>query len=85
MHTVELLEEAIALAKQVGYRVRQEWLDGGGGDCEIRGQKWLFLDLAAGPLDHLELVLEILRREPDAVSLPMPYQLRELLAVRRIA
>ncbi|HUT93676.1 MAG TPA: hypothetical protein VMY37_29705 [Thermoguttaceae bacterium] len=86
MHTVELLEAAIALAEQVGYRVRQEWLDGsGGGDCEIRGQKLVFLDLAVGPLDQLELLLDVLRREPAAVSLPMPHPLRELLAVRKSA
>ena len=82
----ELLEEAIALARQAGYRVRQDWLGGsGGGDCEIKGQKWIFLDLAVGPLDQLELVLDTLRREPNVVSLPMPYQLRDLLAVRKSA
>ncbi len=86
MHTVELLEAAIALAEQVGYRVRQEWLDGsGGGDCEIRGQKLVFLDLAVGPLDQLELLLDVLRREPAVVSAPMPYPLRELLGVRKSA
>ena len=31
MHTVDLLEEALGLVERVGYRVRQEWLDGGGG------------------------------------------------------
>jgi len=86
MHTVELLEEAIALAERVGYLVRQEWLGGsGGGDCQIQGQKWIFLDLAVGHLDQLELVLKTLRREPEAAALPMPYQLRELLAVRKSA
>jgi len=86
MHTVELLEEAIALAERMGYRVRQEWLGGsGGGDCEIKGQKWIFLDLAVGPLEQLELVLDTLRRQPEVVSLPVPYPLRELLAVRKSA
>lgn len=86
MHTVELLEEAIALAEQVGYQVRREWLGGGGGgDCQLKGQKWLFLDLAVGPLDHLELVVQALRREPNAASLPMPHQLRNLLALRKSA
>ena len=86
MHTVELLEEAIAVAERLGYRVRQEWLDGsGGGDCRIKGQKWIFLDLAVGPLDHLDLVLETLRREPEAGSLPMPHALRDLLAMRKSA
>jgi len=86
MHTVELLEEAIALAEKAGYQVRQEWLGGsGGGDCEIKGQRWIFLDLAVGPLDHLELVLQVLQREPNAVSMPMPHELRNLLALRKSA
>ncbi|MFH1924317.1 MAG: hypothetical protein ABIP48_31075 [Planctomycetota bacterium] len=86
MHTVELLEEAIALAEKAGYQVRQEWLGGnGGGDCEIKGQRWIFLDLAVGPLDHLELVLQVLQREPNAVSMRMPHELRDLLALRKSA
>jgi hypothetical protein len=85
MHTVDLLDEAIALAGQLGYRVRQEWLDGGGGDCEIRGQKFVFLDLAAGPLDQLELMLEVLRRDRAAASLATSQGLRSLLGARRAA
>ena len=86
MHTVELLEEAVAVAEQAGYVVREEWLGGtGGGDCEIRGQKCIFLDLAVGPLDQLELVLEALRRAPAVVALPMSAQLRSLLGVRKSA
>ncbi|MFH1264819.1 MAG: hypothetical protein ABIK89_03785 [Planctomycetota bacterium] len=86
MHTVELLEEAITLAEKAGYQVRQEWLGGnGGGDCEIKGQRWIFLDLAVGPLDHLELVLQVLQREPNAVSMRMPHELRDLLALRKSA
>lgn len=86
MHTVELLDEAVALAQRVGYRVRQEWFGGkGGGGCEIRGRKWLFLDLALGPSEQLDLVVETLRREPAAFSYPMPYPLRELLQVRKSA
>ena len=85
MHTVDLLQKAVALAEQLGYRVRQEWLDGGGGDCEIRGQKYLFLDLAAEPLDQLGLLLEVLRREPAAASLAMPNALRDLIGARKVA
>ncbi|HBO43659.1 MAG TPA: hypothetical protein DD670_06960 [Planctomycetaceae bacterium] len=69
MHTVDALEAALALAKQVGYRVREEWLDGrGGGGCEIRGQKWIFLDLALGPEEQLDQVLESLRNDPTATE-----------------
>ncbi len=86
MHTVELLEEALALAGRAGFQVRHEWLGGtGGGDCEIRGRKWIFLDLAVGPLDQLEQVLEALRRRPEVLSLPMPHPLRQLLAARKSA
>ena len=86
MHTVELLEEAVAVAKQAGYEVREEWLGGnGGGHCEIRGQKCVFLDLAVGPLDQLEVVLDTLRREPCVVPLPMSTHLRGLLGARKIA
>ena len=35
MHTIEVLEQAIAQAKRLGFGVRSEWLGGsGGGDCE---------------------------------------------------
>ena len=86
MHTVELLEEAIRLAERVGYRVRQDWLGGsGGGGCEIKGRRWLFLDLAVGPLEQFEQVVDTLRREPEASSLPMSHQLREFLQVRKSA
>lgn len=85
MHTVELLEAALAAAEKAGYRVREEWLGGsGGGGCEIRGQKWLFLDLALGPSDQLEQVLETLAREP-ATSTVVPDGLKMLLQRRRAA
>jgi len=86
MHTVELLEAALDLAARAGYQVRQEWLGGsGGGGCRLKGRKLLFLDLALGPLDQLEAVLESLRHDPDTAELPMPHALRKLLAVRRSA
>jgi hypothetical protein len=86
MHTVQLLKEARAVAEQLGYQIREEWLGGsGGGGCEIKGRKWIFLDLAVGPLDQLDIVLETLRREPAACSLCMPHQLRQLLQVRKVA
>jgi hypothetical protein len=82
MHTVELLGHAIDLAERAGYRLRQEWLGGnGGGGCELKGQRILFLDLALGPADQLDQVLDALRRDPDAAQLPMPGELHELLRV----
>jgi hypothetical protein len=86
MNTVELLEQALDLVKRLGYTIRQEWLDtSGGGACEIKGKKVLFLDLAEGPLDHLEQVLETLRREKETGSLPMSQPLRDLLKLRKAA
>jgi len=80
MHTVELLEQAVALATQLGYTIRQESLAGnGGGGCELKGRKLFFLDLDLGPEDQLEQVLETLRREPKALALPMPDALRRML------
>jgi len=86
MHTVELLNEAIALAERVGYRVRQEWLGGkGGGGCELKGRKLLFLDLALPPEDQLGQVVDALRREPNVIALPMHHKLRDLLKLRKSA
>jgi len=86
MNTVELLDEALALAARFGYRVRQEWLGGRrGGDCEINGGKWIFLDPSLGPADRLELVLDALRRQPGVLTLQMPPALWELLQTRKSA
>lgn len=86
MHTVELLEEAIHVAERAGYKVRQEWMGGGGcGGCEIKGRKWVFLDLSLGPQDLLDVVVDVLRSDPTVASLPMPHQLRDLLQLRKTA
>jgi hypothetical protein len=88
MHTVELLEQSLDLAKRLGYTIRQEWLAGsGGGSCELNGRKLFFLDLDLGPDEQLEQVLVALRYEPDVLlqKLPMPQELRELLKIRKIA
>jgi len=86
MHTVEMLGQAIDLARRAGYEVREEWLNGaGGGGCEFRGQKLLLLDLMLGPAEQLDQAIDALRHDPEAAQLPMPHQLRDLLQVRRSA
>jgi hypothetical protein len=82
MHSVELLEEAIRVARETGYVVREEWLDGaGGGDCEIKGRKYLFLDLSLSVQDRLQCVLRVLReRGVERPDLSGP--LARLLGVR---
>jgi hypothetical protein len=86
MHTVVLLAHAINLAERLNYVVRQEWIDyHGGGGCELRGRKFLFIDLAAPPGDQLETVLGVLRREPGAAEHSMPPELRAALRRRKVA
>ena len=86
MHTVEMLGQALDLSARLGYKVRQECLAGcGGGGCEIKGRKIIFLDLDLGPNEQLEQVLDTLRREPEATQLLMPHQLLELLKARKVA
>lgn len=80
MHTVELLEEALAVIRQLGYTVRSESLAGcGGGGCEYKGRKMFFLDLDLGPAEQLEQVLATLRRVPEAELGSMPVALRAML------
>jgi hypothetical protein len=86
MHTVVLLAHALNLAGKLGYVIRQDWLDGnGGGGCELRGRKLLFIDLATSPADQFEMVLGVLRGEPRAAELAMPQELREVLRLRKSA
>ena len=86
MHTVELLDQAIDLAKRLGYSVRQDFFAGcGGGGCELKGRKFLFLDLDLGPDEQLQQVVVALRGEPTAVTLPMSRELGELLRLRKTA
>jgi hypothetical protein len=86
MHTVVLLAHALNLAERLGYIVRQEWIEGNrGGGCELRGRKFLFIDLAAPHGDQLEMVLSVLRREPGVAEHSMPIELCHALCMRKIA
>ena len=86
MHTVELLEYALSAARQLGYGVRHEWLGGnGGGACLLKGQKWVFLDLAQTPLEQLVDVAMAIRGEPGLDRLDLPPALRSYLLVRKTA
>jgi CheY-like chemotaxis protein len=86
MHTVELLEEALEKAHQLGFEVRQDWLGGnGGGHCLVRGRKWLLLDLAQPQTDQLEVVAEALRSESQSATLDFSPELAERLHLTRAA
>ncbi|MBW3599248.1 MAG: hypothetical protein KY475_18505, partial [Planctomycetes bacterium] len=70
MHTVEVLDEALAAARKLAYGVRQEWLDGaGGGLCEFGDRRWIFVDLSQTAAEQLEEVLAVLRRDARTESL----------------
>jgi len=86
MHTVELLEEALALAHRCGFVVRQDWLAGvSAGACEFQGRRWLFVDLAQSPREQLEQVLSALEELPHLAQAGVTPQLQTLLKLRKAA
>ncbi|MCG8448893.1 MAG: hypothetical protein MI725_04850 [Pirellulales bacterium] len=81
MHTAQLLSMALNVARETGFQIREELLEGaGGGHCLIRGQKWLLLDLTQPHQEQLEDVLDALRSEPQLELTKVP---RELVACLR--
>lgn len=85
MHSLDLLDEAIQAARAIGVGVRQEWLDGGGGACRIKGRPWVFVDLAQSTAEQLDQVCEALRAEPATGDLNLSPALRRLLKADRRA
>jgi hypothetical protein len=86
MHTVELLDEAVALAIECGFGVRQEWFGGThAGACEIKGHRWLFIDLALNPREQLEQVLDALCEFADFPQSSLSPQLQTLLKMHKAA
>ena len=86
MHTVELLEQACAIAEQLGYQTRQEWLGGtGGGACEFGGRKWIFIDLALSVFEQLEQVTDALRQDPGVYLVDLSGPMRQALGLRHAA
>jgi hypothetical protein len=62
MHAVEMLSESLVLARQLGYQIREDQLEGaGGGHCLIRGRKWLLLDITQSADEQLRDVLDAVR------------------------
>ena len=86
MHTVELMEQAVEVARQLGYGVRQEWLGGcGGGACEIGGRKWIFLDLSLTTSEQLEQLTLALQSDPGIYGVGLPSELAQLMSLRKSA
>ena len=86
VYSVELLEEALEVAAKLGYRIREDALDGfPGGACEVKGQKWLFVDPALSVRERLQLVLDALAVDPRATSLDLPPSLMNVIGRMRAA
>lgn len=86
MHTVELLEQSLALAERLGYSIRHEWLGGtGGGACEFGGKKWIFVDLALNVVEQLDQVTEALQADPALHLVEIPLAMQAPLRLRRAA
>ena len=85
MHTVEMIEQALGIAEQMGYSIRHEWLGTGGGACEFGGRKWLFVDLALTAEEQLDQITNALRPETDPHQAPVSPAVQRLPNVRRAA
>jgi hypothetical protein len=86
MHTVELLEQAIGLAERCGFVVRQDWFGGSAaGACELKGRRWVFIDLAISPREQLDQLLDALGEIPTVAQLQMSPQLQKMLNLRKAA
>ena len=86
MHTVEILEKAIDVARRLGYQVRQDFLDGaGGGHCLVKGRKMILLDVAQSYDEQLSDMADALRDESRLVDMDIASEVAEYLGVRRVA
>ena len=84
MHTVELLDQAIAVAQREGFEIRQDWFGGSAsGACEVKGRRWIFIDLALSPREQLDQVVEALRGVSDLEPADVTPPLQALLGLRK--
>ena len=82
--TLGLLEEAKDLARDLGYRVREEPLgDLPGGRCTIDGAPHLLLNLEVSPAERLERLVSALAGDARATGVPMSRALASRLAGAR--
>lgn len=86
MHTIEVLELSLEVARRLGYQIRQEYLGGsGGGACEFGGKKWIFVDLALNAVEQTEQVIEALEADPGIHRIELPRPLERLQGRKRAA
>jgi hypothetical protein len=85
IHSLELLELAIDAASRLGYRIREDALGGfPGGACQIKDQKWLFLDPAQSTRERLLVVLAALAVDPGTAAVELSAPLAGLLKSMRL-
>lgn len=77
MNAVEQLKTLLTGLREAGWEIRYDWLGGaGGGPCQVRGQRILFLDLAQGPLEQLDQAAAAaqaeIRSAPRAAGVDVP-------------
>jgi hypothetical protein len=70
--TLGLLEEALQLAGEVGYHVREEPLgDLPGGPCVVSGRRTIMLNLQRPAADRLTVLLGVLAGDPGVADQPV--------------
>ena len=83
MHTLDLMEQAFATAREMGYEVRREWLGGAaGGRCEFGGKRFIFLDASLNQLEQLDQLREALASAPETMLMNLGATMREFLGLR---
>ena len=75
MHTVERLELALAEAESRGFLIRHDWFNGAtSSTCELKGKRWLFVDLSLSPEEQLAQVLDALAEVEERPAAKNPSQ-----------
>ncbi len=69
VHTVDLLEQGIALLEKLGYQIRVEAELGRSMICRVKGKPMLVLDPEQSPREQLDIVLQGLRSETSITML----------------
>lgn len=78
--TLGLLEEAVQLARDLGYSVREEALgDLPGGACSVGGVPHILLNLEQPSSDRLDVLLRSLVTDPRVQAQPLSRLLRARL------
>ncbi len=82
--TLGLLEEAMQLARDVGFAVREEPLgDAPGGACTVGGRRQILVNAALPAARRLDVLLDVLAAEPAVDAEPVSRLLARRLAERR--